>query len=30
MAFEVIKPGLQTTVQDEGRVGRYSGGMPPE
>jgi biotin-dependent carboxylase-like uncharacterized protein len=29
MALEMLKPGLQTTVQDEGRIGLYAGGMPP-
>lgn len=29
MALEIRKPGLQTTVQDEGRIGLYSAGMPP-
>lgn len=29
MALEVRQPGLQTTVQDEGRLGLYAGGMPP-
>jgi biotin-dependent carboxylase-like uncharacterized protein len=29
MALEVKTPGLQTTVQDEGRIGFYSAGMPP-
>ena len=29
MAVEILKPGLQTTVQDEGRVGVYAAGMPP-
>jgi biotin-dependent carboxylase-like uncharacterized protein len=29
MALEVLKPGLQTTVQDEGRIGVYGAGMPP-
>jgi biotin-dependent carboxylase-like uncharacterized protein len=29
MALEILKPGLQTTVQDEGRVGMYANGMPP-
>jgi biotin-dependent carboxylase-like uncharacterized protein len=28
MAIEVIKPGLATTVQDSGRVGYYSVGIP--
>ncbi|USG63361.1 biotin-dependent carboxyltransferase family protein [Brevibacillus ruminantium] len=27
--IKVIKPGLQTTVQDQGRVGMYEIGMPP-
>jgi len=27
--IKVIKPGLQTTVQDEGRIGYYEIGMPP-
>lgn len=27
--IRVIKPGLQTTVQDEGRFGHYAIGMPP-
>lgn len=27
--IEVIKPGLQTTVQDQGRFGHYAIGMPP-
>lgn len=27
--INVIKPGLQTTVQDQGRVGMYEIGMPP-
>lgn len=29
MALEILKPGLQTTVQDEGRIGMYANGMPP-
>jgi biotin-dependent carboxylase-like uncharacterized protein len=29
MALEVKTPGLQTTVQDEGRIGYYAAGMPP-
>ncbi|HEV7753499.1 MAG TPA: biotin-dependent carboxyltransferase family protein, partial [Baekduia sp.] len=29
MAVEVRTPGLQTTVQDEGRIGLYAAGMPP-
>jgi biotin-dependent carboxylase-like uncharacterized protein len=29
MPLEVRKPGLQTTVQDEGRPGVYAQGMPP-
>jgi biotin-dependent carboxylase-like uncharacterized protein len=29
MALEVLKPGLQTTVQDEGRIGTYAAGLPP-
>jgi biotin-dependent carboxylase-like uncharacterized protein len=29
MALEVKTPGLQTTVQDEGRIGLYAAGMPP-
>jgi biotin-dependent carboxylase-like uncharacterized protein len=29
MPLEIVKPGLQTTVQDEGRVGVYAAGMPP-
>ena len=29
MALEVVKPGLQTTVQDEGRTGTYAAGLPP-
>jgi allophanate hydrolase subunit 2 len=29
MALEVRVPGLQTTVQDEGRIGLYAAGMPP-
>ncbi|HEY2715066.1 MAG TPA: biotin-dependent carboxyltransferase family protein [Solirubrobacterales bacterium] len=29
MALEIVKPGLQATVQDEGRVGLYAHGMPP-
>src|SRR3954454_4370639 len=29
MALEVRTPGLQTTVQDEGRIGLYAAGMPP-
>ena len=29
MAVEVKTPGLQTTVQDEGRIGLYAAGMPP-
>lgn len=27
--INVLKPGLQTTVQDDGRVGYYETGMPP-
>lgn len=27
--IKVIKPGLQTTVQDHGRIGHYEVGMPP-
>lgn len=27
--IKVIKPGLQTTVQDQGRIGLYEIGMPP-
>lgn len=27
--LEILRPGLQTTVQDEGRVGMYANGMPP-
>lgn len=27
--IKVIKPGLQTTVQDQGRIGHYEVGMPP-
>ncbi|MCP3029803.1 biotin-dependent carboxyltransferase family protein [Halobacillus sp. A1] len=27
--IKVLKPGLQTTVQDDGRVGFYETGMPP-
>ncbi|KHE71548.1 biotin-dependent carboxyltransferase family protein [Halobacillus sp. BBL2006] len=27
--IKVIKPGLQTTVQDDGRIGYYETGMPP-
>jgi biotin-dependent carboxylase-like uncharacterized protein len=27
--IKVIKPGLQTTVQDQGRIGYYKIGMPP-
>lgn len=27
--IKVLKPGLQTTVQDKGRVGYYETGMPP-
>ncbi|WP_017755083.1 5-oxoprolinase subunit C family protein [Calidifontibacillus oryziterrae] len=27
--IKVLKPGLQTTVQDEGRLGMYEIGMPP-
>ncbi|MFB4162335.1 biotin-dependent carboxyltransferase family protein [Alteribacillus sp. JSM 102045] len=27
--IKVLKPGLQTTVQDDGRVGYYETGMPP-
>src|SRR5690625_3640542 len=27
--INVISPGLQTTVQDEGRIGYYEVGMPP-
>jgi biotin-dependent carboxylase-like uncharacterized protein len=29
MPLEVVKPGLQTTVQDEGRTGVYAQGLPP-
>ncbi len=29
MALEIAKPGLQTTVQDEGRIGTYAAGLPP-
>ncbi|UGS35949.1 5-oxoprolinase subunit C family protein [Capillimicrobium parvum] len=29
MTLEILQPGLQTTVQDEGRLGLYAGGMPP-
>ena len=29
MALEVKTPGLQTTVQDEGRISFYAAGMPP-
>jgi biotin-dependent carboxylase-like uncharacterized protein len=29
MPLEVLKPGLQTTVQDEGRPGVYAQGLPP-
>lgn len=29
MAVEILKPGLQTTVQDEGRTGTYAAGLPP-
>lgn len=29
MALEVVTPGLQTTVQDEGRTGTYAAGLPP-
>ena len=28
MGIEVIKPGLATTVQDSGRIGYYSVGIP--
>ena len=27
--IKVLEPGLQTTVQDDGRVGFYETGMPP-
>ncbi|PTM57526.1 biotin-dependent carboxyltransferase family protein [Desmospora activa] len=27
--IKVVKPGLETTVQDEGRIGYYNIGMPP-
>ncbi|ARI76273.1 5-oxoprolinase subunit C family protein [Halobacillus mangrovi] len=27
--IKVLKPGLQTTVQDDGRIGYYETGMPP-
>ena len=27
--IKVIQPGLQTTVQDIGRIGYYEVGMPP-
>jgi allophanate hydrolase subunit 2 len=27
--IKVLKPGLQTTVQDRGRIGYYEIGMPP-
>lgn len=27
--IKVVKPGLQTTVQDKGRIGYYALGMPP-
>ncbi len=29
MPLEIVKPGLQTTVQDEGRTGTYAAGLPP-
>jgi biotin-dependent carboxylase-like uncharacterized protein len=29
MPIEVLKPGLMTAVQDEGRIGTYAVGMPP-
>lgn len=29
MPLEIVKPGLQTTVQDEGRIGTYAAGLPP-
>ncbi|MGH2930143.1 MAG: biotin-dependent carboxyltransferase family protein, partial [Solirubrobacteraceae bacterium] len=29
MAIEIVSPGLQTTVQDEGRTGTYAAGLPP-
>jgi biotin-dependent carboxylase-like uncharacterized protein len=29
MALEIVTPGLQTTVQDEGRTGVYAAGLPP-
>jgi biotin-dependent carboxylase-like uncharacterized protein len=29
MALRVLTPGLQTTVQDEGRTGTYAAGLPP-
>ena len=29
MPLEVVKPGLETTVQDEGRTGVYATGLPP-
>lgn len=29
MPLEVVQPGLQTTVQDEGRKGDYAAGLPP-
>jgi len=27
--IKVVQPGLQTTVQDKGRIGHYEVGMPP-
>ena len=29
MGLEILKGGLQTTVQDEGRTGVYAAGLPP-
>lgn len=29
MAIDVVKPGLATTVQDQGRIGYYEVGIPP-
>ncbi len=29
MAIEIVTPGLQTTIQDEGRTGTYAAGLPP-
>jgi allophanate hydrolase subunit 2 len=28
MAIEIVAPGLGCTVQDQGRVGHYAGGIP--